>query len=200
MESSVARVQLLWNFLRVISTTLVAAISLLIPLAIPTGWLIPAAPVSILAVVAAILAVTDWKTVWVWVTLFLQASLFTMGLFAVVYGLTGQESVPVLLLTFTMILASEHTLTTTLGYSIQFSNRGNLAVQEFNAEALRVSLNHLYRRLARDNLILSTGFVLSLLAASVGMFVPTAPILSDPSLYIVIASISLAALVVIKEE
>lgn len=199
MEQNLARLRL-WDFLRVISTALVGTTSLVSLFAIPTGWSITIVPLSLLTLVAATLTVTKWKMVWIWLALLVQVFLFTLGLFATIFGLTSEGSVPVLLLMFTMILASEHTLTTTFSYSTQFSNRGNLAIQEFNAEALKRSLNHLCRRLARDGLILGIGFVLSVVAASIGTFGPAASILSDPSLYMIIASISLAALVMLKEE
>jgi hypothetical protein len=200
MEQNLGRLRLLWNFLRIISTGLVAATSLLILLAIPNGWLIPLVPLSGLCIVAAIIAVTQWRIAWIWLALLVLASLFVSGLLAAVFGLIGEEYVPVLLLSFTMILMSEHTLTTISSYSAQFANRGNLAIREFNVEALRNSLNHLYKRIARDSLVLVMGFVLSAAAVSVGAFGPAASILSDPSLYMVIASISLAALVMLKED
>ena len=200
MEQSLTRLRRLWNFLRIICAALAEATLLLILITIPNEWLMPSAPIFVLGIVAAILALAEWKIIWVWVALLAQASLFSLGLFAAVFALTTAEFVPILLLAFTMILVSEQTLTTTLSYSGQFSNRGNLVVLGFNAEALMVSLNHLYKRLARDSLILGAGFVFSLAAASLGAFEPTAPILSDPSLYMVIASISLAALVLLKEK
>lgn len=200
MDESLVRLRLLWDLLRVISTGLVVTTSILILLAIPAAWWIPCILFSCIGVVAAILAVIEWKIVWVWVVVLVQALLFTLGLFGVVYGLIDDGYVPILLLAFTMILVTEHTLTTTLSYSAQFSNHVDLTVREFNSESLRLSLNHLYKMIARNSVVFGSGFVLSEVAASMGSFVPTASILSDPSLYIVIASISLAALIVLKEE
>ena len=129
-----------------------------------------------------------------------QVFLFALGLFGVIFGFTSEGYVPVLLLAFTLILAGEHAMTTALSYSAQFSNRGELAIREFNSTALRISLNHLYERLARDGLVLGGGFVLSVVAAGLGAFSSASSILSDPSLYIVIASTSLAALLTLKED
>jgi len=51
--------------------------------------------------------------VWILLVILVQAFIFTLALFGIVYGLIGDEYVPVLLLAFTMILANEHMLTTT---------------------------------------------------------------------------------------
>ena len=199
MEANLARLRRSWNFLRIASVALVGATLFIILLVIPGGWMIPTIPVVVLGVFAAILSVMEWKMGWIWLVLFVQSFLFALGLCAAVLGLTSLESVPALLLAFTMILASEHVLTTALSYSAQYAERGDVSVREFNAETLTVCLNHLYRRLARDSLILGTGFVIALVAATASALAPPS-ILSDASLYMVIASISLAALVLLKEE
>jgi len=200
MEESLVRLRRLWNLLRIILIGLVAGASLLALLAFPSGWLVAAVPFALLGVVAATLAVTQWEMPWVWLVLIILASLFSLGLFSAVFGLNSEGSVPLLLLMFAMILASEHVLSSTLSYSPQFSDRRDAAIWISNADTLTASLKHLYSRLARDGLILGAGFVLSVAAASIGILGPTVPILSDPSLYMVIASISLAALVILKEE
>jgi len=200
VDPSLRRIAYRWNLLRVLLTGLVAATGLSILSVIPNGWLLLVVPIFTVGVVVTIFAVTQWDMVWIWVALFVQAFLFALGLSAVVFGFVGEVYVPILLLAFTMILVSEHALTTTSSYGAQFSNQRLLAVREFNAETLRVSLNHLYRRLARDTLILGAGFVMAVAVASLGTVGPGASILSDPSLYMVIASISLAALLMLKEE
>ncbi|HXX72251.1 MAG TPA: hypothetical protein VEI80_01040 [Candidatus Acidoferrales bacterium] len=200
MEENLGTVRLLWGILRIISTGLVLTTSTIILLITPATWWVSVIPFCAVSVVAAILAVAEWRMVWIWLVILVQAFIFTLALFGIVYGLIADEYVPVLLLAFTMILANEHTLTTTLSYSCQFANGGDLFVREFNAESLRISLNYLYKLLARDGLILGAGFVLSVVAVSFVTFAPAASILSDPSLYIVIASISLAALILLKEE
>ena len=138
--------------------------------------------------------------VWVWLALLAQAFLFALALFAAVFGAISGAYVPALLLAFTMILASEHVLGRGLTYSSQFSRRGNTMIWEFNADALNATLSRLYKQLARDGLILGVGFALSIIVASLGALGPVVSVLSDPSLYMVIASISLAALVALKEE
>jgi len=200
MEQRLAKPGWLWACLRAISVLPVAATSLLILFVIPSGWLLPIVPVIAIDVVAAIMAITYWKTILIWVALIAQIGLFGLGLFAVLSGSTGEGYVPLLLLMFTMLLGSERTLTTTLTYSYQFSTRDNSEVREFNAEALRASIDYLPRKFARDSLILGLGFVLSLVAGSLIPPLTGSLILSDPSLYLVVATISLAALIILKDQ
>ena len=200
MGQSLSRLELRWNLLRVILTGLVAMTCVVILLAVPTGWWVPMVPIFGLGVVGAGLAVKEWKAVWIWMSFLAQAFLLALGLFAVVFGLIAEGYVAILLLGFTMVLTSEHAMSTTMSYSAQFSNEGRLAIRELNAEALGVSLKQLYARLARDSIVLCGGFVLSIVAGSLGAFGPSASILSDPSLYMVIAAVSLAALLTSKEE
>jgi len=199
MEQDLARLDLLWTLLRAILEVLVTATFLLILLAIPMSWWMTLIPISALGVVSAFLGMKDRKIIWIWATLLAQAFLFASAISATIFGYTDEGSVPVLLLAFTMILLGEQAMTTALSYGAQFSNQGELSIREFNVKALTGSLNNLYRRLAGDGLILGSGFVLSVAAASLGAVSPNY-YLSDPSLYIVIASISLAALLTLKEE
>jgi len=200
MEQRLAKPDWLWASLRTIPVLLVAATSLLALFVIPSEWFLPIAPIITIDVVAAIMAVTYWKTIWIWLALFAQISLFGLGLFAVLSGNTSEVYVPLLLLMFTMLLGSEHTLTTTLSYHPQFSTRDNSEVREFNAEALRVSIKHLTRKLARDSLLLGLGFVVSVMAGSLIPPLTGGSILSDPSLYLVVATVSLAALIISKDQ
>jgi hypothetical protein len=200
MEVSPSQPFLLWNLLRVISAGLAAATSLLVLVIMPSVWWIITVPVFFVVVISSSLAVAQWKIMWIWLTLVAQIFLFASALFSAVFGIIGEEFVPVLLLAFTMILASEHILTSSLKYSAQFSRSGNRTAAGFNAKALRGSLRHLYRRLARDGVVFGSGFLLSATVATIGALGPTLSILSDLSFYVIIASLSLALLIVLKED
>jgi hypothetical protein len=200
MEKTLGQLRLRWNLLRIISAGQVVATSLLILMAIPNGWRMVTVPVFILGSLATILTVLQWKMAWAWLTLLVQVFLFAVGLLSTVFGITSGTMVPVLLLALSMVIASEHVLSTTLKYSGQFSGRGNRSVTEFNAQALKASLDHLYRRLAWDGVVFATGFLISLTVATMGVAGPTVSFLSDPSVYALVASISLGLLVVFKDE
>lgn len=200
MEKSLRQLRLRWNLLRVISAGQVAATSLLILMAIPSTWWMVTGPVFMLGGVATILTVLQWKVAWAWLTLLVQGFLFVVGLLSVVFGIASGAYVPILLLALCMVMASEHVLSMTLNYSGQFSERGNRSVVEFNAQTLRASLDQLYRRLAWDGVVFGAGFLVSVAIAAIGVVGPAAAFLSDPSVYALVASISLALLVLFKEE
>jgi hypothetical protein len=200
MEKSLGQLQLRWNLLRIILAGQVIATSLLILMAIPNGWWIGAVPVFILGSVAALLTVLQWKIAWAWLTLLVQGCLFVVALVSAVFGIASGAYVPVLLLALSMVIASEHVLNTTLKYSGQFSGRENRSVMGFNEQALRASLDRLYSRLAWDDVVFGTAFLISLVIATIGLGGSTSTILSDPSVYALVALMSLAFLILLKEE
>jgi hypothetical protein len=64
-----------------------------------------------------------------------------------------------------------------------------------------LSLDRLYRRLAWDGIIFGAAYLLSLTVASMGSLLSSvAPALSDISVYVIVTSISLAILIVLREE
>ena len=200
MEKSLGQLWLRWNLLRAISAAQAAATFLLILTAIPSRWWVVTGPIFILGGVATILTVLQCKVAWAWLTLLVQSFLFVVGLLSAVFAIASGAYVPILLLALCMVMASEHVLSMTLNYSGQFSGHGNRSVSEFNAPALRASLDHLYRRLAWEGVVFGTGFLFSVAIATMGVVSPTATFLSDPSVYAIVASISLALLVAFKEE
>ena len=200
MEQNVRNLWLRWNLLRLFAAGIISVTNLLIVRLIPGGWWLISVPALAIGFILTALAVTQWRVVWIYTALLVEAFLFTLALAATVFGFVFESYVPALLIAFTLILVSEHTLTTTASYSSQFSNQGDPAVLEFNFQTLSSSLKHLFRHLARDNLILATGFLISVAVVSLGAVGPAPSILSDPSLYMVIAAISLAGLLTMKES
>ena len=197
MEHRLAQLMSRWNILRIFATTQLAATYLLLLLLTPSNWWTVVTPVLIFGGITAALAAVQLRVVWAWLTLVLQVFLFGVGLFAIVSGIIGEENVPILLLAFTMLILGEHILSLIMKYAGQFSRPENLL--GFNLLALSSSLHQLYRKLARDCLIFSGGFLFSLGVAAVVTVGPVG-FLSDPSLYAILAAISLALLVVLKEE
>jgi len=200
MEKILSQLRLRWNLLRIISVGQVVATFLLILVAIPNIWWLVTVPVFALGSVAAVLAVLQWRVAWSWLTLFCEVFLFVVGLLSAVFGIVSTAYVPLLLLALSMIIASEHILSMTLKYGGQFRWHGNRSVMEFNAQVLTASLGHLYRRFAWDSAVFGTVFLASLAIAAVSVVGPTVSFLSDPSVYALVASISLAFLIVFKEE
>ena len=200
MEQNLRDFTLRWNILRAFAVGIATATNILTLGILPRNWWLSTIPMLVIGLIVAALAVAQWKSMWIWLTLLVQAFLFILGLSAAIFGFVAETSVPVLLIAFTLILTTEHILTAAASYSPQFSIKCERAILEFNLETYAASLNHLYRRLARNALIFATGFLISILVVSLGAISPAASILSDPSLYIVVASISLAALLTVKEH
>lgn len=200
MEQTIGQLTIRWNLLRIIAAGQAVATFLLILAGIPTRWWPVTGPIFVIGCIATILTAAQCKVAWAWLTEVLQGALFATGLFSMISGINDEAYVPLLLLAFLMAIASEHVLSVILKYSPQFSLRGNHTVVEFNAHALRASLGHVYGRLARDGVVFGVAFLLSIAVASLGAVGMTIPVLSDPSLYLILVSISLAFLFVFEEQ
>jgi len=199
MESSLARLRLRWNLLRTFSAALVLITYLVILLAIPNWWAF-AVPALILGAVTTVLAMLQWKRIWIWVTILTQGFVFAIGLVSTLLGVTGASGVSILLLAFPMILISEHVLSVALNYSGQFSEHRNRSVMEFNANALTTSIDYAYKRLAQDGLLFGVAFLGALSVAAASVVSPAIAGISDPSVYVIVASISLALLIAFKQD
>ena len=199
MDQGLAQLRISWNILRAISVGQAVATFLLILVTIPPGWWTVTSPVFLVGCVAAILTVTQHKIAWARITMLLEGTLFAVGLFSTFFEVNGEVYVPLLLLAFVMAVGSEHILSMTLIYGAQFSGRGNRAVAEFNVHALRISLGHLYRRFAWDGVVFGGAFILSLAVAAMSAVGGGVRLLSDPSLYVILLSLSFALLFLFKE-
>jgi len=200
MEQNLGQLKIRWNLLRITSAGEAVATFLVILLAIPTRWWMVTSPIFVLGLIATTLTLVQYKIAWAWLTMLVQATLFAVGLLSTISGINGDAYVPLLLLAFLMGIASDHILNMALNYSGQFSQLGNRAVAEFNVSALKASLGDLYRRIAWDGVVFGSAFLLSITVATLGAVGATVAVLSDPSLYVILLSISLAALIMLKEE
>jgi hypothetical protein len=200
MGQGLGQLRISWNILRALSIgQAIATFSLILP-AIPTGFWAVISPIFLVGCVAAILTVALLKVALARLTMLLQGTLFAAGLLSAVFGVNGEAYAPLLLLAFLMVIGSEHILSMTLAYSAQFSGRANRAVAEFNAPVLRLSLGLLYARFAWDGIVFGGAFILSLAVAAISAVSATVTILSDPSLYVILLSLSLAFLFLSKDE
>jgi len=200
MEQAITQLNLRWNLLRTLILLQVTATTLLILATIPEDWLALTVPVVALGFTTATLTALQLKQSWAWLTLLAQAFLFCTALMPAILGITGESYMPILLLAFTMMIASEHGVSLILKYAAQFSRRQERSTIGFNLTVLQDSLRHLYRKLTVDALVFGIGFILSLSIATLGTTLPMAGFLSDPSLYAVVASLSIALLIVLKGE
>jgi len=199
MEGSLANLRLRWNILRSFAGAIAIVTFTLILSAIPTTiwalWLMALA----VGVVTSVIAQVKCDFAWNMLTILEQGVLFGIALLSDLSR--GGENLPILLLAFVMILASEHTLSLISDHRDQFSTRNSALEMEFNVPILRRSLDSLYRRLTWVGAVFGIGFLLSIVVASAsGVLSSIAPVLSDISVYVLVTSIALATLVVSKEE
>jgi hypothetical protein len=201
MESSLGNLRLRWNLLRVIAAAIAIATFTLtlttIPIAIWTLWVLA----LLIGISVSALALVKCDVTWSRITLLAQSILFAIALLTAISTGGPAEEVPLLLLAFVMILGTEQVLSLTSNYGAQFSLSKSAPVAGFNVGTLQRSLDRLYRSLAWDGVIFSAAYLLSLTVASMGSLLsPVAPVLSDISVYVLVTSISLAILIVSREE
>jgi len=201
MESSLRNLRLRWNLLRAIGASIAIVTFTLILVTIPVGiWILWVLPLLI-GVGVTILAVIKCDVTWSRITLLAQSVLFAIALLSAISARGPVEDVPILLLAFVMIVGTEQVLTLISNYGVQFSISDSDFVTNFNIPTLQRSLDSLYRRLAWNGVIFGTAYLLSIAVAFLGSFLsPVAPALSDISVYVLVASISLAILIVLRAE
>ena len=200
MEQSLSPITLRWNLLRIITLSELAACSLLILVTITRTWWSLAVPVLSLGLIFAALTLIRPRPTLMRVTLLAQGSLFALALGQSILGITLAVNVPILLFVFTIFLAAEHSLTLIMTYAQQFSKPKDGSISIFNLPVLHTSLDRLYRKIAWDGVIFGMGFLLSVAIAIFATNGPVVGFLADPSLYAIIVSLSVAMLIVLKDQ
>jgi hypothetical protein len=168
-----------------------------IPAAIWILWVLA----LIIGIAVSTVALMKCDVTWSRITLLAQSILFAIALLSAISAGGPGEEVPILLLAFVMILGTEQVLSLISNYGAQFSLNDSAPVALFNVPVLQRSLDSLYRRLARNGVIFVAGYLLSVaVVAMSSLLSPVTPVLSDISVYVLVTSISLAILIVLREE
>jgi small-conductance mechanosensitive channel len=200
MEYSVKSIRLSWDFLRGIAGFTEFLTFAIIAAMIPPQLGVLRIPALIVGVVISALAAFKCSLMWARIALISEISFFFIPITWAVFS-SASSVVPVLLLAFVMMMFSEHIVSLFSEYRHQFSTLVGERVLDFNSPALGRSLAGLYRRLARNGILYACCYVITIGVLLTGLgFSRVAPILSDVSLYILVISISLALLVVMKED
>lgn len=160
---------------------------LFIVILLPNQLILVGVTGSLIGVFLAIVAVLRGRSSWAAISLFDAFLMFFVLLFSqVASGIVGQY-LEVTLLLLIMLLFGVELLTTT--------------VDSANAEDQQRAAQQAFRHITRSALLFSTCYILALGTLYVGAFISsTAFLLTDVSLYIVVVSISLALLLVLREE
>lgn len=104
------------------------------------------------------------------------------------------------LLQFIMVLFAVEILTTVTGH-FDFYAKASKSKADLSMSLLRTSVHNSFNHMSRVGLLFSSCYLLSLGILYAGNVVASiAPTLGDVSLYVVIVSISLALLIIFKED
>lgn len=149
----------------------------------------------------SVLAVSNGNPSWGRASHLAQAFLFSISLVSETSLKTLSANLPILLLTFVMLLFGVEFLTLVLSHHRQVSDWLRETGLESNAFMMSKSIGDIQGRLAHFGIIFAAGYLLSVSVLFVSEVVaPLAPILSDIGVYLVLTSVSLALLIILKED
>ncbi len=161
-------------------------------------YILPGVAIGVGLVLISVFAKSE---IWAKMALLTQAVLFSFAILAYANSRSAPNNLPMLLLTFITILFNAEMLTRIPTYQKQFSMRIEDLVNSANSISLKKSLDQLYVKQGRLAIILGTSFLLTIVVLLLGTTLGSAaPILSDPSLYMVVVSISLMFLLALREK
>lgn len=114
---------------------------------------------------------------------------------------TVLQTLPLLLLVYIMILFAVEALELVCKLHVTYSKEVQALPFSHSIPILDRTTGHLFQRLSRLGVLFGSCYLLTVGAISLGgLFVSILPVLSDVSLYIVAVSISLALLLILREE
>ena len=155
----------------------------------------------IIVAVFSLLAISKGNPALGRASLLAQAILFSISLISDTLLKVVSANLAVLLLTFVMLLFGVEFLTLVLNYHKQVSNWLGDTEFEPNARMVNKSLRDINRKLARFGIIFAGCYVLTIGVLFVSEVVASlTPVLSDIAVYVVLTSVSLALLIILRED
>ncbi len=173
-------------------------ITLLLPPA-----LLPAGVIgSVVGISLTTAAILKGRSAWVEFSLLDAWLLFFILLISQAAAGTIGEYLPIILLQFVMVLFAVELLTAGSWYRGHSSTEPSKAADStMSEEFLRRSVQQAFRHVSRAGLLFASCYLVSLgILYLSAIAMPTMPLLADISLYIVIVSVSLALLILLREE
>lgn len=201
METGVDACLLRWSFLRIFSVawyllTLVSITLLFPPHLLPVGIV-----GSIFGISVGAVAVLKGR--WRWATI----SLLDGGLMLFIVLLAHSMSkavelyLPVTLLLFVMLLFATEVFTIMVRQHYLYSKEIIQSQAGVSVSVLARSVQQAFRQVARFGLLFASFYLISMGGLYVGAYLASlTPVLADVSLYVVVVSISLALLVLLRED
>jgi hypothetical protein len=190
-----------WILLRGLSSFWLVLTAFVIVAFYPT-WLFSITVLGpIVVAVFSLLAISKGHPAWGKASLLTQAILFSILLVSDTLMKAVSTNLPILLLTFVMLLFGVEFLTLVLSRHRQVSNWLEDTESESSSLMVNKSLRDIHQKLARFGIIFAGCYVLTIgvlfLSEVVASFVS---VLSDIAVYVVLTSVSLALLIILKED
>lgn len=199
METGVATYRIRWALLRIFSATWILLTLISITVTLPPTLLPVGIIGSVFGISTGLIAVLNGRWVWSEVSLLDGGLMFLVLLLEENMSKTVEQNLPVMLLQFVMLLFAVEVLSVVSKQHGLFSKV--LIETEGSVSILARSIHQALRRTARLGLLFASSYFISIAILYVGAYIaPLSPILSDISFYIVIVSVSLALLIILREE
>jgi hypothetical protein len=199
METGVATYRIRWALLRIFSATWILLTLISITVTLPPTLLPVGIIGSVFGISTGLIAVLNGRWVWSEVSLLDGGLMFLVLLLEENMSKTVEQNLPVMLLQFMMLLFAVEVLSVVSKQHGLFSKV--LIETEGSVSILARSIHQALRRTARLGLLFASSYFISIAILYVGAYIaPLSPILSDISFYIVIVSVSLALLIILREE
>jgi hypothetical protein len=149
----------------------------------------------------SLLAVSTGKPEWGKFSLMAEAVLFSISLMSDTFSENVSAGMPVLLLTFIMLLFGAEFLNLVLTHHGQMSNWLSDNALKANASMMNKSIRAIQARLTQFGMVFAACYLLTIgVLFSSEMISSLAPVLSDIGVYVVLASVSLALIVILKDD
>ena len=190
-----------WTILRVLAIFWLVITACAIALTYPAKLFSLAILGPIVVALFSVLAVSKGNPNWGRASHLAQAFLFSISLVSETSLKTVSANLPVLLLTFVMLLFGVELLTLVLSHHRQVSDWLRETGLGSNAFMMSKSIGDIQGRLAQFGIIFAACYLLTVGVLFVSELVaPLAPMLSDIGVYLVLTSVSLALLIILKED
>lgn len=201
MEKRLGTVTARWNAIRASSLAFLLTTFIVLVGTLPVGLGIVAALLSGLGLLFGAWSLLRGERIWARAALSVMGLMFVVSLLIRVVSNGILQSIPQLLLAYVMMLFETETLGLVCKhYPTQVIGQHTLSLTS-DQTAFRKSLDHMFRSFPRLALVFGSCYLLAIAAIYLGdLFVPVFPVLSDISLYIVAVSVSLALLLILREE
>jgi len=200
MENTVDSYIAGWNIVRILSSAFLLLTFGLLTISFPPWSLWVTGLVALVGSSFALVAVLKGDRNWARSASLITGVMFFCSLLWHTLSSTLEQNLAMLLLLFVLVLFSAENLNLLCRHQKQYSKE-TLAELPTSVTVLQKSTEEIHKQIGRLGLILGGCYIITIGIVYVGGLLSSfAPVLSDTSLYVVVASISLALLMIIHEE